>query len=864
MRIPLATYRFQFNKDFTFEYARTLLAYLRDLGISDVYASPIFLATPGSTHGYDICRFDRINPDLGGAEEFDRLVSEIQRLGMGLLLDMVPNHMGCNTHNLWWLDVLKNGRKSECADFFDINWNPPNPQLQDKVLLPVLGDHYGVVLERGELKVGYDNGQFHLAYFDKHFPLSPESEKSFELGQIKDSERTQFLADLNGEPGRPASFDRLQKLLDQQHYRIAYWRVAQHEINYRRFFDVTELVSVRVEDRKVFSASHELLLDYLHSRKITGLRIDHPDGLRDPKAYFDRLQTFGETQPSVSKTHYVLAEKILSDDERIPDDWPIHGTTGYDYLNYLNGLFVKQEAEAAFTRIYSQFTDSAEDFQAIAYRSKKDALNKLFIAEVNALTRRLKALASSTRMGRDFTEIELRTAIIDFTAGFPAYRTYVIPATQQLTPAEHEFIKVGLDEAKRRSGTRDVRAMEFLAQILGLQFPHDFDGAKQAEAREFIARFQQVSGPAIAKGLEDTAFYRYHRFVSINEVGGNPGRFGISTEEFHAHNTAMQEAWPHSMLTSATHDTKRGEDTRARLNVLSEIPEEWEAKVTEWRKLNETSKRNSAPSAADEYLLYQVLVGTWTGGADLTAYIERLQNYLVKATREAKTHTSWTEPNEAYEQGTKDFVASILNSLKFRNTLSGFTQQVAYFGMFNSLAQVVLKSCSPGVPDFYRGTELWDLTLVDPDNRRPVDYALRQRLLTETRKPKLTDLLKEWQIGAVKLSTTANCLRIRREQSAIVNGKYQPVRIFGPKSNHIIAFARTTDTSTVIIAVPRFLQTLTSGRQELPAPAIWGDTRLDYPGNRFQNLLTGERVSELSAANIFATFPAAILATQPG
>jgi (1->4)-alpha-D-glucan 1-alpha-D-glucosylmutase len=853
MRIPIATYRFQFNKGFTFAQARELLPYLRDLGISDVYASPIFLAGPESTHGYDICAFDRINPNLGTPEDFDAFTAEIRKLDMGLLVDMVPNHMGSHSNNCWWIDVLKHGPTSKFARYFDINWNSANPLLKNKVLLPILGDHYGAVLERGELKVTFANGEYHLAYFDKQFPLSPESIAAFNLNQLTDLDLEPFLAKLNGTPGNAASFDDLDKLIELQHYRLAYWRVGPHEINYRRFFDVTELVSVRVEDEEVFLATHKFLFELLRSGKITGLRIDHPDGLRDPKTYFERLQKHA------GGDQYILAEKILSDDERLPIDWPIQGTTGYDYLIYQNSLFIDREQEAAFTQIYSRFTGSSEDFPSLAFRSKQEVLNRMFVAEVNALISRLKALAISGRTSRDFTEAELRSAIINFIAGFPVYRTYVTESTQQLSSAETDNIQHGLAEAKKHTPSTEHPALDFLADILSLHFPADMPDQLQKDAREFVIRFQQLSGPATAKGLEDTAFYRYTRFVSLNEVGGNPARFGVIPAEFHAYNEYKLQESPCSMLSTSTHDTKRGEDTRARLNVLSEMPADWENAVFEWRELNEKFNKDPSPAPADEYLLYQVLVGTWTPDSHLDSYIDRIQNYMLKATREAKTHTSWTESSESYESALKHFTTAILSNSEFRSSLSAFSEKVAYFGMFNSLAQVILKTCCPGVSDFYQGTEHWDLTLVDPDNRRPIDYTLRQNLLAKLRTQQPRELLKDWRTGAIKTFTVANCLRFRHDEAALVNGDYRPLTITGTKSNHIVAFARTSGASTVIVVVPRFIRTLTGGSQTFPTPAQWDDTRVEYPGTHFHNMLTNEKIPSLAAADLFQSFPGAIL-----
>ena len=858
MRIPLATYRFQFNRGFTFAHARALLPYLRELGISDVYASPLFQATPESTHGYDTCAFNCINPNIGTSDELAAFADDLRAHGMGLLLDIVPNHMGAHTSNSWWNDVLTHGEKSEYARFFDIDWNSSIPGLKGKVLLPVLGDHYSAVLERGELRIenapGRDalprvRGALHLAYFENHFPLSPESLDQFNL---KDSSKA-ALDKINGRPGEPASFNRLNQLIQAQHYRLAYWRAGPHEINYRRFFDVTALVSVRVEDDKVFRASHELITDLVRTGKVTGLRVDHPDGLRDPKTYFDRLRAATNT--------YVVAEKILSEEEKLPEEWAVDGTTGYDYLIYQNALFVRSENEAEFTRIYSVFQskENTEDYATLAYRSKQDVLKRMFVAEVNSLTERLKAVSAKSRYGVDFTEAELRTAIIDFIAGFPVYRTYVTEG-RGISPAERHYIQTGLEQAKRRTTSQDHRSLQFLAQILALDWPPDFDDELKKQTREFVIRFQQLSGPATAKGLEDTAFYRFTRFASLNEVGGNAGEFGISIDKFHSYNQHKAGKCPHSLLATSTHDTKRAEDVRARLNVLSEIPAEWERRVMRWREFNAPLKaREMADMSVDEYLIYQVLVGTWTPGTDIPTYITRIQDYMQKAMREAKAATSWTEPNERYEISVKEFVKKIIENRQFMEDFTPFAGHVAFFGMFNSLAQVLIKICSPGVPDFYQGTELWDLSLVDPDNRRPVDYDLRSKLLNEiaTRQP--AELIQQWQSGAPKLFTLRTALKIRNEFRHIFDGAYKPIRVTGAKKDHVIAFARTAQKGTIIAVAPRFVRTLTNGKTKAPTGEEWADTTLEFDKRRFRNFFTRGEISSLQIADILKHFPVALL-----
>jgi (1->4)-alpha-D-glucan 1-alpha-D-glucosylmutase len=854
MRIPLATYRLQFNRHFMLAQARDLLGYLKELGISDLYASPLFLAAPESSHGYDVCSFEQINPALGTREDLENIAAELRKSGMGILLDIVPNHMGSHPSNCWWKDVLRNGERSEFANYFDINWNSSIPGLRGKVLLPVLGDHYANVLEQGELQLSVHDDAVHLTYFDKAFPLSPESEKRFRLQNIRSPEIKPFLARLNGKAGDSASFNELHALIDMQHYRLAYWRVGPHEINYRRFFDVTALVSVRVEDEHVFKASHQFIFELLRSGAVAGLRVDHPDGLRDPQTYFERLQNSAGTKV------YVVAEKILSDDERLPENWTVQGTTGYDFLNYLNGIFVQKENEPAFTQIYHEFIGTADSFETIVFRSKQQVLRQMFVSEIRSLTHQLKEISSRSRFGADLVEADLRAAIIDFIAGFPVYRNYVADRQQTVSVVESAYIEQALRAAKDKTQLQDKRSLDFLARILSLECFPDFGENLRAEAREFAIRFQQLSGPATAKGLEDTAFYRYTRFTSLNEVGGNPGTFGIGVEEFHEYNRHKSEKWPHSLLATATHDTKRGEDVRARLNVLSEMPAEWEQAVRRWGELNADHKPNGAPNKNDEYLLYQTLVGTWTSESDVSAYTKRIQEYMLKSIREAKTATSWTDPDKAYENGVSEFIGQTLGMKQFVTELARFCEPVAFFGMFNSLAQVVLKICSPGVPDFYQGTELWDLSLVDPDNRRPVDFIAREDLLERIRNSSPSQLLENWEDGAVKLFTTISALRARQQYREIFEGSYDPVLLSGEKKQHLIAFARTAESGTILVAVPRFLRTLTGGALSYPTPQLWGGTALAFTGQkRFRNLLTNEEHDSLHAANLFRTFPAALL-----
>jgi (1->4)-alpha-D-glucan 1-alpha-D-glucosylmutase len=774
-RVPTATYRLQFNREFTFRDARAILDYLKDLGISDCYASPLFRAGPQSTHGYDICCFGELNPALGGLEGFREFSAAAHERGLGLLLDMVPNHMGSTLTNQWWLDVLKHGPASKYAGFFDIDWNPPTPGLKNKVLLPVLEDHYWKVLGEGKLRVVEEDGEFAIAYHDHRFPIAPESK---------------------------ASLKHLHQLLEEQHYRLAYWRVAPHEINYRRFFDVTELVSLRMERPEVFEATHKPLFELIEEGQVTGLRIDHPDGLWDPKQYFERLQERGSI--------YVVAEKILTGDEPLPEDWPLDGTTGYDFLNCVNGIFVDRRNEAAMTKIYAEFTGCTEDFETIVYASKKKVLDASFQSEINSLAHRLKRIPQ----GRDFTLAELRAAVGEMAATFPVYRTY---ATESADP-DRRHIEAAFVKARTKTP-----ALDFVRDVLLLRIPE----------REFVMKFQQLTGPVMAKGVEDTAFYNYNRLLSLNEVGGSPETLGVSLEEFHACNIERGKRWPHSLLATATHDTKRGEDLRARLNVLSEIPDEWGQTVMRWRQPAD------APTANDQYMLYQTLVGGWNGQQE--GFADRICAFMIKAIREAKARTSWIEPNERYERATVDFVKRLLapNNPWWKEFLE-FQSRVAFFGRYNSLSQLLLKMTSPGVPDFYQGTELWDFNLVDPDNRRPVDYKNRGE------NDKLFIMQRALQFRA-------------RQPDLFAKGDYVPIGATGEKSRHVCAFARRLAGQQAIVLAPRLAYELCEGKT---APPTWKGTVLDTETKGLQNVFTGELVNSNRLADILKNFPIALLAPK--
>ena len=879
-RIPTATYRLQFNREFTLQQARDILDYLRELGISDVYASPLFQAGPESTHGYDTCCFGKMNPNIGSSDDFNRFTSELKDRRVGLLLDLVPNHMSATLSNPWWFDVLENGRESRYASFFDINWAPPNPASRDKVLLPVLEDDYEKVLQAGKLWLVFENGKFFLAYYAKKFPINTGTIAAGGIdnpGKMPD--------ELNGTAGNAHSFDKLDSLIQRQNYRLAYWRDGAKEINYRRFFDVTEMVALKMELPEVFRETHQLVFEWLADGKITGLRIDHPDGLWDPKQYLERLQK--------GRGVYVVVEKILCGREQLPRDWPVDGTTGYDFLNRVNGLFVDANNAAAFDEIYRGFTGKVVSFEEIVYRSRKQVLERAFASELNSLTHRLEKLSNCLASGPELTFSQWHSALEEVISSFPVYRTYIIEDSAAVSEQDRAVIEKAFQAARQRGANADSDAFDFIERLLLLE-NENFDEAAARKVREFVMKFQQLTGPAIAKGLEDTAFYRFNRLISLNEVGGEPGNFGVSIAEFHRANATIAENWPHTLLASATHDTKRGEDVRARLNVLSEMPSEWRETVTRWEQMNQCGKSKFhdrlAPSANDEYLLYQTLVGAWPGDLNdqetLNAFRTRITAFMLKAVKEAKVNTSWTDPEVEYENALQRFIELALEGSDknpFLEDFQGFARRVAFFGRLNSLAQTLLKITSPGVPDFYQGTELWDLNLVDPDNRRPVDYETRKNILEELKSgfARIADasgdffqaLLRDDKPGAVKAFVIWRALKFRGAHRELFDsGEYVPLSPVGDSGQHVCAFARTWREQASVVIVPRLVFGLTGGAEVPPiGSGIWKDNLLPVPqtraGGLFRNVLTRETVPAIEKDGTVAielrqalkSFPVALL-----
>jgi (1->4)-alpha-D-glucan 1-alpha-D-glucosylmutase len=904
VRIPTATYRLQFNKNFTFRQAREIVAYLHHLGISDAYASPYFQAGAESLHGYDITDHNRLNAAIGSLEDYDAWVAELHAHGMGQIVDFVPNHMGINdSQNTWWQDVLENGPSSLYAPYFDIDWRPLKTDLHDKVLLPILGDQYGRVLERGELRVCFDGGSFSLTYFDHVFPIAPGTyryilELALEnLAEFRDEDfyaefqsirtaleylprRTETnperikerarekeiikkrlerrsaeapqvqraiekaVETINGRVGDPRSFDRLDELLNAQSYRLAFWRVAAEEINYRRFFDVNDLAAIRVELPEVFDAAHKLLFDLVASGAVNGLRIDHPDGLYRPLEYFEKLQSrcakaLRVLLPKDGRAIYLIVEKILTGDEQLPQNWPVHGTTGYDFANQVAGVLVDHNAEGAITKIFKRFIGHSQHFGHLVYAKKRLVMRISLANEVNVLGNMVDRLSEQNRWFRDYTLEALARAVRETIACFPVYRTYLEPG-KPVSEEDRAVIERAVAAAKRRNPAIEESVFKFLLDLLLFRFPENLDEEQRAAHAQFVLKFQQFTGPIMAKGVEDTVFYIYNRLAALNEVGGEPQLFGLSVEMFHQRNFRRQRDWPASLLATSTHDSKRSEDVRARMLAISEIPQLWGRSLQKWRTANRRFKKRideaEAPDAGEEYLLYQTLLGTWPvdlDGAPVRSvgqeFIARIQRYMVKALKEAKLNTSWIQPNENWDEAMQEFVARILEPgprNKFLPIFLPVAAEIVRLGAINSLAQTAIKLTAPGVPDIYQGAEIWDDSLVDPDNRRPIDYGRRREMLAQIEKVSANELMQCWPSGRIKMRLTQRLLHLRRENPELFReGNYESLNFAGAFADCAIGFARRHGDRAMIVIVPR----LSSHVGFPPVGDRWQDTHLVVP-----------------------------------
>jgi (1->4)-alpha-D-glucan 1-alpha-D-glucosylmutase len=984
-RVPRATYRLQVHAGQPLMQVAELLDYLADLGVSDLYLSPILQARPGSQHGYDCCNHEDINPEIGGMPALKALSAALAARGMGAILDVVPNHMGIgHSTNRWWVDVLENGQSSRYADYFDIDWSPVNPDLAGKVLLPVLGEQYGQALEAGRLRLAYHEGEFSLRYHEHQFPIAPrtyrevlasqydelsrrlgpdhEHAREYESllwGLSKLPPRTGFSPEerdaryretaiiqrrlrtltatspeardavaaavrlYNGELGRPDSFTHLDHLIGEQAYRLAYWQVAADEINYRRFFDINDLAAIRTERAEVFEAAHRVPFRLLAAGHIHGLRIDHPDGLYSPARYFRLLQSAylrarlhgrwpgtpseEELQAALDDNAregrpwplYVLAEKILGEGEPLPRDWAIDGTTGYDFLNLLGGLFVPPQGLDALDGDWAAFVGQPTPFDAIVRQSKTRIMEGAMASEMASLAHRLDRLAERTRRYRDFTLSALAHALREFVASLTVYRTYTEP-DGQASARDRGFLEQAAREAKLANPNVADALFDFIRDTALLDNVNDFPERDRHAVREWAMRLQQITGPIMAKGIEDTAFYRYNRLVSLSEVGGHPHAPCISITRWHQENAARAVHWPNAMLSTSTHDTKRGEDTRARISTLAELPNEWEEAVTEWRWMHASLLREvdgqPAPSAGDQYLFYQTLLGVWPDlppdDDELAALSERLSVYMAKATKEAKLRTSWINPDEAYDDAVRAFVEGAMadegladqagergdvssphggHETPFSRSFLALHRKVAYFGRLSALAQVLLKFTSPGVPDIYQGAELWTLSLVDPDNRRPVDWPLRRALLAQVKDARPADLLASAADGRIKLWLTSRLLGHRAKHADIYRGAYEPAEASGEQAHAICAFVRRVGDRWLLSAACIRPVRVAGGEQRLPVGALWGNTFIPAPRavakGEVVEVLTGERVPlrerdgkvGVLASELFASLPFALL-----
>jgi len=876
----IATYRLQLRPEFNFDSAIEIIDYLRELGISHVYCSPYLQAAPGSTHGYDIVDYQQVSQELGGDEGRKRFVRKLAESGLGQLLDIVPNHMAITGHhNRWWWDTLENGEASRYAPYFDIEWNAPEERLRHKILLPVLGDHYGRVLARGEIKLARQEGRFIVRYHEQTFPVAPESiagllakasgsEGSGRLSFLADSlERLQrnaaegwegllvhdrnkeILSDLLAllcieEPdvaGRidavieetNRNVDELDAILSRQNYRLSRWRTAESELVYRRFFDINTLVGIRTETDRVFEDTHRLILEWVQRGEVTGLRVDHPDGLRDPGQYFEKLR-------AAAPRAWILAEKILECEERLPKTWDIAGTTGYDFLNLAGGLLVDSRGEAAMNELYRQFTQAPVDFGTVAREGKVQILREILGSDINRLTALFLEICERNRDYRDYTRHEIHEAIRETVANFPVYRTYISSETGAVEESDVQYVSQAISGAKIGRPELEERLFDFLRDVLLLRVPGE-------QEQEFVMRFQQITAAAMAKGVEDTTFYRHARLLSLNEVGGDPSRFGTAVDDFHKWCGETQTNHPFTLLASSTHDTKRSEDVRVRISLLSEDPAAWAEAVNRWATANARYKSGDLPDRKTEYFLYQTLVGAWPISKD------RLIEYMKKVVREAKENTSWITPNAAYETAMEQFCEALLTDPEFVTGLERFIAPIIQAAHASSLALTLMKLTAPGVPDIYQGTELWDLSLVDPDNRRLVDYDIRRQKLAELEHLTPEQILERPEEGLPKLWLIRQSLRTRcsHNKDFGAQGSYAPLWATGAKAAHLVSFQRGDN---VITIAPRLVLTL----------GDWNGTLIEIPEGVWKNQLTGDRIQggKIEVASIVNRFPVALLTRE--
>jgi (1->4)-alpha-D-glucan 1-alpha-D-glucosylmutase len=909
--IPVATYRLQLTADFDFDKAAAAVPYLKALGISHVYASPFTTARKGSTHGYDVVDHTRLNPELGGDAGFERLSAALKQHDLGLILDFVPNHVGVHyADNPWWLDMLEWGPASPHAASFDVDWEQLPYRKRGGVLLPILGSPYGEALERGEIELRYDanNGSFSCWYYEHRLPIAPErygemlrvmvkeaGAESTEAGKqilalasryrgLRHPNREEapgFKAGLKGIAGaagiiarglaayragkeRPTQTLALHHLLERQHYKLGHWRLASSDINYRRFFDVNSLAGLRVEDAETFETAHRLVRKLITDDKLQGLRLDHIDGLRDPAQYFQRLRRLiRQAQGGDSKPFYIVIEKILGEGEKLQRFPGVSGTTGYEWMNVLTHLLIDPNGLDTLDEIWRQVSNQPPQLDPVLEAAKRRVLETLLTSEFTVLTRLLARIANGHYSTRDYSTDSLRQALELYVMHFPVYRTYITAAGP--TAHDRALIDETIAQAREEWFAADDGIFDFLRDVLTLDLlkpgrpPHG-----GPRVRRFALKLQQFTGPLMAKSLEDTAFYRYHRLLALNEVGGDPAAKALTISAFHSMMQTRVREWPHGMTATATHDTKRGEDARARLAAITEIPDEWTSTVAQWKVLNAShlvlNGARRAPTATREYMLYQTLLGAWPIESRDESFVERIQAYALKAAREAKQETSWLNPQAPYEDGIKTFVARILDSSvsgEFLESLSALAQRVALLGALNSLSQLTLKATLPGVPDFYQGTESWDLSLVDPDNRRPVDFIARADALAALHTPDWEQLAQSWPDGRMKLAWTAHVLKIRTELAeAFTDGDYTPLEVSGPHRDHIVAFVRRRGKNAAIVVSGRWFAPFTKGGRVWPTADAF-DATINVRGFAVEG--DADAGTDIRVASLFQQLPTAVL-----
>ncbi len=932
MKIPISTYRLQFNQDFDFNKARAILSYLSELGITDIYASPIFKAKKGSMHGYDVVDLNLLNYDLGTAPDFEGLMEDVSNAGMGWIQDIVPNHMAFDGENQMLMDVLENGRNSEYFDFFDIEWNHPYESLSERLLAPFLGSHYSEALDAREITVQYGDNGFYISYYSLRLPLKIESyvgiityhlqELRKVLGDdhpdlikflgilyslknlpVSEEERLDRYSQIlfikrmlwelytgnnnikefidenlgiyNGTKESSEGLSLLDNLLSDQLFRLSFWKVATEELNYRRFFNINGLISLRVEDERVFNLSHSFILNLVKNKKVSGLRIDHIDGLYDPTEYLRRLRERTEDL-------YIVVEKILEFGEELPALWAVQGTTGYDFLNVVNGIFCDEQNGRNFNKLYYGFSGFKTSYESLVYDKKMLVIEKDMAGDVDNLAHLLKRISSNDRYGADITLYGIKRAFVEVLALFPVYRTYI---RENVYSEEDRALITGTISKAREANPALLHELNFMERFFLLEFQEYHTDEDRNAWLHFIKRFQQLTGPLMAKGFEDTTLYIYNRLLSLNDVGGSPDKFGVTVDEFHEFNEKRARMQPHSMNATATHDTKRGEDIRARINVLSEIPELWEFNFRNWSRFNRRKKKNmkgvAVPTKNDEYFLYQTLVGALPFfDEEMDSFKARLKDYVIKAVREAKVHTAWLKPDTEYEESFLAYIDKILDSNdknQFLAEFLPFQKTIAFYGILNSLSQTFLKITSPGFPDFYQGSEFWDFSMVDPDNRRSVDYEKRIWLFQEMKSREagevldmINELIATKEDGRIKMFLIYKTLAARNRNRALFeNGTYIPLEVAGEFKDNIVAFAWEYKPVWIIAVAPRFMTRIVEEGHFPLGREVWSDTHILLPKDAptvLRDEITGLEIQSgqtLLVGDVLNHFPCALLSNIP-